>query len=359
MTQMHSDCSDAFGHQSFDLNAIDRSSYSRCPIWGCHAKLEEVPVDTKGTLRPWCPVHGIRLHTGTFVYWNGDGRNDEARLRNFIVRPDLVRKIALAKGKKAESHRLGYEMSEDALSWNVFVSLAAASRLRQAAKGLTGRMLSKEPELYLWGRRIDLSGGEDMRHPELDRVGSLLEQGITNFRTEPDIMLVAPGELLVCIEAKFGSGNTMADGAPTKDGQKPTSRSALLSRYLEPSAHAGAVILPEAIPEEFHSQLFRNIVFACEMARGTPWHVVNLVSETQWALAKVASQAGASIGKYSFADPTPAVHAYLRDESRSCFTFRTWEELHANVIKGEANLGALNAYLRGKSAHFRPAFELG
>jgi hypothetical protein len=30
-----------------------------------------------------------------------------------------VRKIALPKGMKAEAHRLGSEMSEDALSWNV------------------------------------------------------------------------------------------------------------------------------------------------------------------------------------------------------------------------------------------------
>jgi hypothetical protein len=56
---------------------------------------------------PWCPEHGIRLHSNTFAYWNGPGRFDEARLRNFIVGHDLVRAIALPKGMKAEAHRLG------------------------------------------------------------------------------------------------------------------------------------------------------------------------------------------------------------------------------------------------------------
>jgi len=63
---------------------------------------------------------------------------------------------ALPKGMKAEAHRLGYEMSEDALSWNVFASLAVAGRLREAAQYLTGRPLRSKPSPYLWGRHIDL-----------------------------------------------------------------------------------------------------------------------------------------------------------------------------------------------------------
>jgi hypothetical protein len=79
----------------------------------CGADLVPVPFGKT----QWCPEHGLRLHTKTFVYWNGPGREDDARLRNFMVRPELARAIALGKGMKAESHRLGYEMSEDALSW--------------------------------------------------------------------------------------------------------------------------------------------------------------------------------------------------------------------------------------------------
>jgi hypothetical protein len=35
-----------------------------------------------------------------------------------MSRHDLVCAIALRKGMKAEAHRLGHEMSKDALSWN-------------------------------------------------------------------------------------------------------------------------------------------------------------------------------------------------------------------------------------------------
>src|SRR4051794_35276128 len=109
---------DAFGHADFDPSRL-KDAGVQCPIRNCSAILEDIPF-RKATV-PWCPAHGIRLHANTFVYWNGAQRTDEARLRNFIVRDDLVRRIALGKGMKAESYRLGYEMSEDALSWNVFV----------------------------------------------------------------------------------------------------------------------------------------------------------------------------------------------------------------------------------------------
>jgi len=87
---------------------------NQCPVQGCSDTLLRVPYRDRNksdrTL-PWCPKHGIRLHSGTFVYWNGNGLEDEARLRNFMVRPDLVRAIALREGMKAEAHRLGHELS--------------------------------------------------------------------------------------------------------------------------------------------------------------------------------------------------------------------------------------------------------
>jgi hypothetical protein len=100
---------------------------------------------------PWCREHGIRIHSDTFVYWNGPGRDEEARLRNFIIRHDLVRAVALPKGMKVEAHRLGYEMSEDALSWNVFESRATAGKPREATHFLTGRSIGSTPRLYSGG----------------------------------------------------------------------------------------------------------------------------------------------------------------------------------------------------------------
>ncbi|MBX7133938.1 MAG: hypothetical protein K1X67_14795 [Fimbriimonadaceae bacterium] len=307
---------------------------------------------------PWCPDHGIRLHSGTFVYWNGRGRENEAQLRNFIVRPDLVRELALPKGMKAESHRLGYEMSEDALSWNVFVSLAAAGKLRHVAQYLTGRSLRTQPHLYLWGRRIDLEHGQHARYEPLVRVRNILEPDIHTFVTEPDIMLVAEGEMVISVEAKFGSGNPLAHDLQTKKGEKPTSRAGLLARYLgeKTSDRTKHIVRPENMGTDLHSQLFRNIVFASEMAGAVPWHVVNLVSSSQ---CRTTAGKRYADERYSFADPEPVVRGYLHPDWKQCFTYRTWEGLHAEMIREDADLGALDRYLRGKSAHYLPAFRLG
>jgi hypothetical protein len=303
--------------------------------------------------KPWCPVHGIRLHSGTFVYWNGGDQRQDSRLRNFIVEQGSVTAIAATK---AEAHRLGYEMSEDALSWNVFVSLAVAGKLKEAGEWLTGRSLSGEPELYLWGQRIDINGGkrgngEHRAYPALLKVRESLEGGITRFGTEPDIMLVINGEMVICIEAKFGSGNPLAYGGDVKQGEKPTSRAGLLERYLGVSttARTKAAIQPDSKTPRLHSQLFRNMVFASEMAE-KDWHVVNLVSKTQ--------QGAEGNERYSFADPTSDVKSYLGPDSQSCFTYRTWEGLYAALVKDKPELAQLGLYMRDKSAHYRPAFEL-
>lgn len=355
-----SDCFRRFGHANFDPNRLDESPVTKCPVRRCSATLVWLPYgkqqDREGKYKertlPWCPEHGIRLHSNTFVYWNGPGLEDEARLRNFIVERDLALAIALRKGMKAESHRLGYEMSEDALSWNVFVSLARAGKLRAATQFLTGRTVRAEPHLYLWGWRIDTKCGEPTYYESLRRVLGELEEDIHTFRTEPDIMLVAEGELLVSIEAKFASANPLAHGDTDKTGEKPNSRAGLLVRYLgeKTSDRTNRIVQPAHIGPKLHSQLFRNIVFASEMVQQTPWHVVNLVSSTQRGTTENA--------RYSFRDPEAAVRCYLHSESQSCFTYRTWEALHAAVIKDAPDLAELNAYLRGKSAHYLPAFKL-
>src|SRR5262245_5013901 len=115
MDVLTSSCCHAFGHEDFEPTRLCEPDGPRCPVKGCATALVKVlygkQQDREGKPRErklhWCPDHGIRLHTNTFVYWNGKGMEDKSRLRNFIVRPDLVRAIALPKGMKAESYRLG------------------------------------------------------------------------------------------------------------------------------------------------------------------------------------------------------------------------------------------------------------
>ena len=109
----------------------------------------------------------------------------------------------------------------------------------------------------------------------------------------------------------------LAHDSRTAAGEKPTTREGLLARYLAPSKYAKRCVLPDRIGKRFHSQLFRNIVFACEMAGELPWHVVNLVSDTQLGHADEI--------RYSFAPPTADVCCYLDPDHQnlpSAFSFR-------------------------------------
>lgn len=348
-----SDCFAHFGFEDFDVEGFDPAKPSRCPVRGCTTPLVPVPFQKGEKL--YCPSHGIRLHAGTFVYWNGPERVQDAQLRNFRVQPDLAREIALKSSSKAEKHRLGYEMSEDALSWNVFAALAEARKLREVASFLIDREIGTEPDLYLWGERIDTAKGKRGRFEPLDNVRDMLERDIHRFKTEPDIILIIDSRLIVCIEAKFGSGNSLSYEAPTQPHAKPTARAALLSRYLANGVSEATkrLIQREAIGEHFHSQLFRNVVFASEMANGgADWRVVNLVSSTQMRPNPK------SLKRYSFANPEAAVRCYLAPEHQARFTYRTWEALHSAVIKGSPDLRSVDQYMCSKSAHYQRAFEL-
>jgi hypothetical protein len=346
-----SDCLDHFGCDDFDLTRVTSQYPKCCPIRNCLTDLIEIPYG-KGT-KMFCPSHGLRFHANTFVYWNGAEQLDMARLRNFRIRSDLAKNIALNSVGKAESYRLGYEMSEDALTWNVFVGLAEAGRLHLAVKFLTGREIKEEPELYLWGGLVDVKSESRRSYEPLGRIRSKLEQGISKFKTEPDVMLVLEGRLIVCIEAKFGSGNTLAHAGTVNKGEKPTDRTGLLRRYLEPaSPHTKRAIDRDAIGPVFHSQLFRNVIFASEMADGVDWHVVNLVSATLW------KKHGRETRNYSFRDPSSSVVPYLSNDYRHRFTFRTWERLYTAMIMADESLDPLESYIRTKSAHYLPAFDL-
>jgi hypothetical protein len=129
------------------------------------------------------------------------------------------------------------------------------------------------------------------------------------------------------------------------------SRDALISRYLSnSSAVTQRMILRDQFEDEFHSQLFRNVVFASEMARAD-WHVVNLASRTQWKGRPNAKG-------YSFSNPQNSIRCYLSESHRDCFSYQTWEDLYIDLVRDDPTLRALGAYLRSKSAHFLPGFDL-
>jgi len=353
-----SSCRRTFGYRDFDSNVLASSYPRQCPVNGCLAELSSIPSGRNSF--PYCADHGLRLHQNTFVYFNGPDKPqvDKARLRNFIYAPEFVARHVLDSQNKAESHRLGYEMSEDALSWNVFVAFLIANNLQSLVTWLTGQIVKDHVELYLWGSSVDIENMKSSPFAPMNEVRKTLEPDIKRFPTEPDIMLIIPGKLIVCIEAKFASGNPVAVSDLTIHGEKPKSTGDLVQRYLVSKGswkNESKYIVREKITEPLHGQLFRNVVFAARMAElmgpQVEWHVVNLVSATQWQGKKTARG-------YSFDDPSERVRSYLAENYRNHFTSHYWETLYTQLVKGNPALFQLEEYFRNKSAHFRPAFNL-
>ena len=128
-----------------------------------------------------------------------------------------------------------------------------------------------------------------------------------------------------------------------------------IARYLPADAKAARSAFNRAeVKDPLHSQLFRNVVFAAEMAAREGienWRVVNLVGKTLWEEKKGKKQSAG----YSLDDPTQEIERYLRAEHRHRFSFRNWEGLHGSALQ---DIPTVARYMASKSAHFRPAFNL-
>ena len=340
-----------------DIRNLDWSSCGTgsCPVSNCAASLGLV-ASQRGDM-PHCPDHQIRIHRNsrTFVYYHGSdpASRRQAALRNILFAREYFGDHILGNAAKAESHRIAHETSEDALTWNVFSGLLQADKLGDLLTTLRRGSHSSMPELYLWGLRVDPHAqSAPAFFPALRHARDRFEKGIKQFLTEPDIMLYVPGKVLVLIEAKFTSGNTIAkgdDGHET-DGEKPKTRQGLLRRY-SPEALSGIELKPADPSLPFYSQLYRNLVFAIYMAEqlGVDWRVVSLVSETQCKKGKKRDE---------YRDPTSFIHAMLPAASHHRFVSFSWEELYRSHLAGAEGLPQLAEYLVNKSANGSRAFDL-
>jgi hypothetical protein len=269
---------------------------------------------TKGTVYHGDPPVSFRV-SPTYVL--------EDHLENFIVGREFVDKLT----GKAETWRLGNENSEDALSFNVFRSLQEAGRLAEAARLLTGLELDGEPELIVWGHRLD----ETTVHP-VDQLKAALNtlEGTSGQQTEPDIILRIPSWGWLFIEAKLASSTSTYKRRRHK-----------LATWKERYATAGLFdpgALAAADPDTFPEQLLRNVAVAHAVAAGERVAVVALVRE-----------------KYA-----PAVADWAADYlavDNTITRSATGEQLYA-LTDGNQALTNLRAYLADKSVNLRPAFAL-
>lgn len=349
---------------SFFLNDLQKirasqNSIHKCPVKNCSADLQKVRFrKSRGEMLflPFCPEHGIRIHKTSFVYYNGPYRDDlnTATKRNIMFYPEYYIDNFLNKPSKAESHRLCYESSEDALTFNIFTELL--SKGNQLAKLL--RFICKEsctgiPKLYLWGQKIDLNTAVSP-YEFLCKVRRELEPSVRGFLTEPDIMLIVPGKVLVCIEAKFGSKNPIAEERQVPTGQKPKSRVELIDHYCRRNniIQWDDIFTFDNMPSRFYEQLFRNLVFAASMAKLAnidKWYVVNLRSRHVMNLKKRQSESMPVLRN---------VRSILKSAYKKQFLHLTWEEIYDICVKGNPRLHNLVWYMKNKTLNCRRAFNI-
>jgi hypothetical protein len=289
-----------------------------CCVLDCDELLSRRKRGKKST---FCSKHGVSISTKpTYIYENP--------ARNFIVAKELLKRIS-----KVETWRLGFETSEDALSWNVFVGLYGLGGLAEVFEKLTGIPPKQEPELYLWGNRIDAPGG---RFEELDDVRRVLEPG-EGIPTEPDIILRVPGQAVVLIEAKFGSSNPRLVAKKSRFG----SVTEFSSRYRckpDVADPLNRKWIADAKDGEVLQQLCRNVIFAHWLAsEGEQPIVINLV-------------------RLKATNDGQLFRRHLSGHGLQ-FHVRYWEDLYSlPVIQGE-KASVLRSYLKNKTLNLEPAFD--
>lgn len=348
---------------SFFRNDLQRTDGSKCPVKNCSSTIYKVRLQK--FLVPFCPEHGIRIHKNTFVYYNGLSKDDliTATKRNLFFYPDYYVSNFFGKGNKMESGRLCYENSEDAVSYNVFTALLSDM---SALKKLVGfianecRILNKEEirddvNLYLWGNNIDLTSGKSEPYPHLQEIRERLEKDIRQFKTEPDIMLIVPKKLVICIEAKFGSKNPIAIDKTEAEGEKPKRMDRLIERYYDKNDLIKSYDIFDFATKPtlvFYEQLFRNIIFAASMAhleKAEKWYVVNLRNEHLMNLKR---------GGPESMPVMRSVRSILKPEYKKRFLHLTWEDIYERAVKDNPNLYNISWYLKNKSLSYGRAFNI-
>ncbi|MBN2269693.1 MAG: hypothetical protein JXN61_03710 [Sedimentisphaerales bacterium] len=305
---------------------------------------------------PFCPEHGLRIHKSGFVYYNGPGGEAliTAAKRNLMFHAQYCIDNFVRKSNKAESHRLCYESSEDALTFNVFAELlSTGNELKKLLRRICNGSPTDIPQLYLWGQRVDLDTPVSPYNP-LCTARRLLREDRLPYPTEPDIMLVVPNKVLICIEAKFGSKNPIAEERKVPQDQKPKSKTELIDKYCYRNSiiRWNDIFTFDRMPVRFHEQLFRNIVFAAsiaEVAGIEKWYVVNLRSQHVMNLKK---------GRAESMPVVRNVRSVLTHAYKNRFVHLTWEELYDICVRDNPHLHNLAWYMKNKTLNCQRAFNI-
>jgi len=327
-----------FGTADIEQGAADRYAPShaqplvrrdsiRCCVRGCEKWLSPY---RRGTSDPsaFCSVHGIRMSTSpTYVY--------RESAKNLIVSADLFERL-----DKVERWRIRNEMSDDALTWNVFAAMSKLgglpSVLEYLQPGIGPETSLRDLELYLWGNRISTSGSQFWSKIHSIR-RDLVEAGIP---TEPDIIVRAPGRAIVLVEAKVCAPKSTLPDKNERVGDVEQ----FLDRYQQRAQQPDPLIRGWIVcqqPGRVLEQLCRNVILAQRLAEdGEQPFVVNLTRES------------------AELDVEERLAPHLNPQRPVGFRRATWEGIYRLPIMRSADALPLKTYLASKTSNLRQAFAV-
>lgn len=172
-----------------------------CPVAGCRERVARQRRVFRTLPAFLCPEHRIYISPTTFEY--ADAR------RNFplIDQPDWRLLRDEIASEKRESHRLGRERSEDAVTYNAFRTIERSGGLPDLLGFLTRRR-QPSAELAYWSYSVPDKGTV----PSLDAARRAFHE-VPARGSEPDLIAITPTDL-VFIEVKVTSSNATVPSRP-------------------------------------------------------------------------------------------------------------------------------------------------
>lgn len=302
-----------------------------CPIKGCDTRIDEYPSreKPKDNSSNDCQKHKIYCRRNTYIY--------KDKLDNLIIDKELFRSIFEKQNNEKYDKRMGYENSEDALTWNVFVTLKKAGGLKAIASLISDKSCEEEPELILWG--YSLKDGSPLE--ELKSFREDFERQL-QIKTEPDIILKT-GKGIFLIEAKFCSPNSRKAISVWRDKEINTRTKEKYEPYkIRYKDLIDDVLNKDFIERQnkFCSQLVRYVLYAHDAYKDKNYYIANL-------LPKMHKEINSIEGEFN---------PYLKKDT---FKIITWEDIYKALenLKGEPEIIVLRKYLQEKTANLKKAFK--
>lgn len=313
-----------------DIKSVQKLDHC-CPIIGCDTVIAAYPSlkNPHNNESNFCAKHGIYCRKNTYIY--------KEKTDNLITSINSFKDIFEKKDNaKYDVDRIGYENSEDALSWNVFVTLQKAGELKAIATLISGKPCEEEPELILWG--YSLSNGSTIE--ELKCFKKKFESSIS-VQTEPDIILKTTNEVFL-IEAKFCSPNSRKEISVWKDkeidGRTKKEYGSYNIRY---KGLIDEVLNRDVIErqDKFCSQLVRYALYAHDAYRDENYYIANLLPVIHKEIDLIEGE----------------FNPYLK---KGTFKTITWEAIYKKLedLKSHPEIITLKRYLQEKTANLKKAF---